>query len=501
MATVTIKMMNVSPGMSSSSSSSSPSPSSPPQTISTGSQPSSSLPLRAIPGSYGWPLLGPISDRLDYSWFQGPENFFKTRIEKYKSTVFRTNVPPTFPFFLGVNPNVVAVLDCKSFAHLFDMEIVEKKNVLVGDFMPSTQFTGNIRAAVYLDPSEPGHARVKSFSIDVLKRSSKVWLAELLTNLDRLWDIIDKEISEKGSAGYIFPLQRGIFKFLTKALVGADIAKSPEIEKSGYAMLDRWLALQLLPTVPITAFQPLTEIFLHSFSYPFFLVSGDYNKLTDFVRKEGKEVIQRANAEFGMSEEETVHNILFILGFNAYGGFSIFIPTLFNTIASDTTGLQEKLRKEARENGGPNLTFDSVKDMPLIESVVYETLRLNPPVPLQYARARKDFLLSSHDSVFEVKKGELLCGYQKLVMQDSKIFNEPESFKPDRFVGSGKELLNYLYWSNGPQTGSPSASNKQCSAKDYVTLSASLMVAHLFRRYDSITGDATSITSAKKATN
>ncbi|XP_037491479.1 linolenate hydroperoxide lyase, chloroplastic-like [Jatropha curcas] len=158
MATVMTKMMNVPPGTSPSFPSSSSS-FSPPQTISTQSSPSPSLPLRKIPGSYGWPLLGPISDRLDYSWFQGPETFFKKRIEKYKSTVFRTNVPPTFPFFTDVNPNVVAVLDCKSFSHLFDMEVVEKKNVLVGDFMPSLKFTGNIRTSVYLDPSEPEHGK------------------------------------------------------------------------------------------------------------------------------------------------------------------------------------------------------------------------------------------------------------------------------------------------------------------------------------------------------
>lgn len=105
-------------------------------------------------------MLGPISDRLNYSWFQGPETFFKKKIEKYKSTVFRTNVPPTFPFFPSVDPRVVAVLDVKSFSHLFDMEIVDKKNVLVGDFMPSVSFTGDLRVCAYLDTSEPQHSKV-----------------------------------------------------------------------------------------------------------------------------------------------------------------------------------------------------------------------------------------------------------------------------------------------------------------------------------------------------
>lgn len=211
-------------------------------------------------------------------------------------------------------------------------------------------------------------------------------------------------------------------------------------------------------------------------------------------------MLQRGETEFGLSRKESIHNLLFVLGFNAYGGFSVFLPGLVSTIVSDTTGLQAKLRKEAREKGGPTLSFDSIKEMPLIQSVVYETLRLNPPVPIQYGRARKDFQLSSHDSVYDIKKGELLCGYQKLVMKDPKIFDEPESFKPDRFMNEkGSELLNYLYWSNGPQTGSPTVSNKQCAAKDYVVLTAALVVAYIFRRYDSVTGDSSSITAVEKA--
>jgi len=103
-----------------------------------------------------------------------------------------------------------------------------------------------------------------------------------------MWDTIETTISESGSASYIVPLQQFIFNFLTKSLVGADPLSSPEIAESGFAMLDRWLALQLLPTVKIGVLQPLEEIFLHSWAYPFLLVSGDYKKLYQFVEKEGK---------------------------------------------------------------------------------------------------------------------------------------------------------------------------------------------------------------------
>ncbi|OVA09758.1 Cytochrome P450 [Macleaya cordata] len=491
-------MMNLSVKMSSTSSSSS---SISPASTSSPAPTPVNLPVRTIPGSYGLPLIGPISDRLDYFWFQGPETFFKKRMEQHKSSVFRTNVPPTFPFFVGVNPNMVAVLDCKSFSHLFDMDLVEKKNVLIGDFMPSVSFTGNIRVGVYLDTSEPQHSQVKSFAADILKRSSSVWVSELLSNLDIMWGTIEKDVSANKSSAFLVPLQKSIFRFLTKSLFGADPASSPEIGDNGYVMLDKWLALQLLPTQKIGILQPLEEIFLHSFAYPFALVSGDYNKLYEFVKKEGKETVQRGMTEFGLSQDETIHNLLFILGFNAFGGFSVFLPSLLNNLGSDKTGLQEKLRKEVKEKSGSSpLSFNSVKEMELVKSFVYESLRFSPPVPFQYARARKDFVLSSYDSAFQIKKGELLCGYQPLVMRDPTVFDNPDTFVPDRFTKEkGQELLNYLYWSNGPQTGSPSTSNKQCSAKDVVVLTACLLVADLLLRYDSFSASSGSITAIEKA--
>ncbi|MCD9560009.1 hypothetical protein HAX54_018394 [Datura stramonium] len=463
-----------------------------------------SLPVRTIPGSYGWPLLGPISDRLDYFWFQGPNNFFSKRIEKHKSTVFRTNVPPCFPFFIGVNPNVVAVLDVKSFSHLFDMEIVEKSNVLVGDFMPSVVYTGDMRVCAYLDTSEPKHTQIKNFSLDILKRSSKTWVPTLVNELNTMFGTFESDLSKSNSASLLPTIQKFLFNFFSLTLLGADPSASPEIADSGYSMLDAWLAIQLAPTVSIGVLQPLEEIFIHSFSYPFFLVKGGYEKLIQFVKKEAKEVLNRAQTEFQLTEQEAVHNLLFILGFNAFGGFTIFLPTLLGNLGDEKNAeLQEKLRKEVREKIGvntENLSFESVKEMELVQSFVYESLRLSPPVPSQYARARKDFKLSSHDSAYEIKKGEILCGYQPLVMRDPKVFDEPEKFVLERFTKEkGKELLNYLFWSNGPQTGRPTESNKQCAAKDVVTLTASLIVAYIFQKYDSVSFSSGSLTSVKKA--
>ncbi|KAF6159397.1 hypothetical protein GIB67_032168 [Kingdonia uniflora] len=64
------------------------------------------------------------------------------------------------------------------------MELVEKKNVLISDFMPSISYTGNMRIGVYLDTTEPQHSQAKNFSTDILKRSASIWVSEFLSNID-----------------------------------------------------------------------------------------------------------------------------------------------------------------------------------------------------------------------------------------------------------------------------------------------------------------------------
>lgn len=468
-------------------------------------------PRLTIPGNHGWPVIGPLTDRLQYFWFQGPQNFFKKRMEKYNSTVFKTNVPPTFPFFLGVNPNVVALLDVKSFSHLFDMELVEKSDVLVGDFMPSVSYTGGLRVCAYLDTSEPQHAQIKNFALEILKRSSKTWASSMITSLDTMWDSMDTQLATEGSGGtasFFIPTQKFLFAFLSKSILGADPSKVPEIEKSGHIMIDKWLAFQLLPTISINVLQPLEEIFLHSFSYPFWLIRSDYKKLLSFVKDQAKETLELAKNGFNLTEEEAIHNLLFILGFNAFGGFSLFIPNLLNNLGNQEKSVHDELRTEVREKIAETngvLGFQAVREMDLINSFAYETLRLNPPVPSQFGRARKDFELTSHDAIYEIKKGQLLCGFQPLVMRDPKIFDDPETFVYDRFSKrkGGYEMLKYLYWSNGPQIGEngPSASNKQCPARDVGPMTAALVLAYLFQRYDEIGISSNSVTTLRKAAN
>ncbi|KAI9095357.1 hypothetical protein K1719_026391 [Acacia pycnantha] len=124
----------------------------------------------------------------------------------------------------------------------------------------------------------------------------------------------------------------------------------------------------------------------------------------------------------------------------------------------------------------------AMEQMPLMESVVYKVFRIEPLVPSQYGKAKRDLVIESHEKRFKVKEGKTLFGYQPFATKDPKIFRERKSF-------SEIDL-----WA-------------RCAGKDFVMLVPRLLVVKLFLRYDSFEiqvgasplGSSVTLTSLKTA--
>ncbi|KAK1276303.1 Allene oxide synthase [Acorus gramineus] len=466
-------------------------------------------PLRALPGSYGIPFFSPIKDRLQYYYSQGQDNFFKTRADEYKSTVFRTNMPPG-PF-MAKDPRVVCLLDALSFQVLFDLSKVEKRDLFTGTFMPPTSLTGDYRVCAYLDPSEPKHAMNKKLLFSLLADRHKHFLPAFHDTFSKFFDGLDAAVGgEKKEADFNALNDVSSFDFCCRAYFGVDPA-STSLGTAGPKMVSKWLLFNLHPLMVLGLPKVLEEIFLHTFHLPPFLVKSDYKKIYDFFYSAAADVLDRAES-IGLEREEACHNILFATCFNSYGGFKVFFPDIFKWLALAEKPLHKRLREEIRsvvKAEGGAITMAGLEKMELTKSVVYETLRIEPPVMFQYGKAKKDFVLESHDSSFEIKKGEMLFGYQPFATKDPKVFADAEKFVPDRFVGDGAGMLKYVYWSNGRETDAPTEGNKQCPAKDFVVLMGRLLVVEFFMRYDSfeatlgtiLLGPKVTITSLTKATS
>ncbi|XP_010525633.1 PREDICTED: allene oxide synthase, chloroplastic [Tarenaya hassleriana] len=463
--------------------------------------------IREVPGDYGLPIFGPIKDRLDYFYNQGAEEFFKSRMRKHNSTVFRVNMPPGS--FIAENPNVVALLDGKSFPVLFDTDKVEKKNLFTGTYMPSTELTGGYRVLSYLDPSEPKHAMLKNLIFFVLKSSRHRIFPEFRATYSNLFDELEKELAGKGKADFSGTGETAAFEFLARAMYGKN-PKETSLGVDAPGLISKWVFFNLHPLLSIGLPKLLEDSLLHSFRLPPSLVKSDYQRLYDFFAQYSGEILAEAE-KLGISRDEAIHNLLFATCFNTWGGMKILFSNLMKQIGRAGTRLQTRLASEIRSeiasNGG-DLTMAMIERMELTKSVVYECLRIEPPVSAQYGRAKRDLVVESHDGAFRVRAGEMLFGYQPFATKDPRIFDRAEEFVPERFVGpEGERLLRHVVWSNGPETEAATAENKQCAGKDFVVLVARLFLIEFFRRYDSFDievgssaiGNSITVTSLRKA--
>ncbi|KAK8552493.1 hypothetical protein V6N13_120891 [Hibiscus sabdariffa] len=465
------------------------------------------LPVKKIPGNYGVPLVGPLKDRLDYFYNQGRDEFFKSKIQKYHSTVFRTNMPPG-PF-ISQNSKVVALLDGKSFPVLFDVSKVEKRDLFTGTYMPSTELTGGYRILSYLDPSEPQHAKLKQLMFMLLKSRRDQVIPEFQASYGELFETLEKELGEKGKSSFQTANDQAGFNFLCRAFFGTN-PRDTKLGTDGPSLISKWVLFQLGPVLSLGLPKYVEELLIHTFPLPPALVKKDYQRLYGFFY-ESSGFFQDEAEKMGVSREEACHNLLFATCFNSFGGMKIFFPNMLKWIGRAGvklhTELATEIRSAIRSNGG-KLTMAAMEQMPLMKSVVYEALRIEPPVPLQYGKAKKDFLIESHDAVFKVKEGEMLFGFQPFATKDPKIFERSQEFVADRFVGDdGEKLLKHVLWSNGPETQQSTLGNKQCAGKDFVVLMSRLLVVEVFRHYDSFEievgksalGAAVTVTSLKRA--
>ncbi|CAJ1933413.1 unnamed protein product [Sphenostylis stenocarpa] len=450
----------------------------------------SKLPLKPIPGSYGLPFFGPLSDRHDYFYHQGSDKFFSERIRKYNSTVIRTNMPPG-PF-ISSNPRVIALLDGVSFQILLDNAKVEKRDVLDGTFMPTTSFFGGYRPCAFQDTTEPSHALLKRFYLNLLASKHDSFLPLFRNNLaEHFTDLEDKLAGRSAKASFNTSVGSASFNFLFRLLTGKDPTET-KIGSDGPSLVTTWLAAQLAPLATLGLpwiFNYAEDFLIRTFTFPAWTVKSSYKKLYDGFASAGSSLLDEAERA-GIQRDEACHNLVFMLGFNAHGGLVNQFPILMKWVGLSGEGLHKELAEEIRrvvkeENG---VSLRALDRMILTKSAVYEALRIEPAVPFQYAKAREDLVVESHDAAYEIKKGEMIFGYQPFATKDPKIFERPEEFVAHRFVGhDGERLLNHVCWSNGRETEEPTPDNKQCPAQNLVVLMCRLYLVEFFLRYDTFT--------------
>lgn len=124
------------------------------------------------------------------------------------------------------------------------------------------------------------------------------------------------------------------------------------------------------------------------------------------------------------------------------------------------------------------LTLDRIKELKYLECVIKEGLRLCPSVPFVGRRLHEDMSVNG----FHVPRGTIIFVYIYMLHRDPKVFSNPESFNPDRFLPEnsiGRHPFAFVPFSAGP---------RNCIGQRFAMSEMKVVLAFLLRhfRFESI---------------
>ncbi|PRQ54537.1 putative beta-amyrin 24-hydroxylase [Rosa chinensis] len=95
-----------------------------------------------------------------------------------------------------------------------------------------------------------------------------------------------------------------------------------------------------------------------------------------------------------------------------------------------------KVREEMKTVVGSRLVEESdVANLPYLQAVIKETLRLHPPVPLSTRESRETCKIKE----FDIPEKTSVAINQYAIMRDPELWDNPDEFRPERFLVSTKE--------------------------------------------------------------
>ncbi|KYB25004.1 hypothetical protein TcasGA2_TC031414 [Tribolium castaneum] len=145
-------------------------------------------------------------------------------------------------------------------------------------------------------------------------------------------------------------------------------------------------------------------------------------------------------------------------------------------------GVQERLREEVGEAFAKNgtLPYDGLQEIHFLDAIVSETLRLHPPLQHLQKVCTKDFtfVAKNTNKTVTIEKGTTTIIPIYGLQHDSKFFENPDSFQPERFLGSNKDSIakgTFLPYGDGPRA---------CLGIRFGLLQIKVGVAYIIHHYE-----------------
>ncbi|MGJ8686179.1 MAG: cytochrome P450 [Spongiibacteraceae bacterium] len=132
----------------------------------------------------------------------------------------------------------------------------------------------------------------------------------------------------------------------------------------------------------------------------------------------------------------------------------------------------QELDETLGEDG--EVSFQSLREMPILESVVKEVLRLHPPLIILMRQVSQDLSFKN----YTIRAGDMVWASPPVTHRMSSLFSNPEKFDPDRFSparAEDKNLMAYQPFGGGKH---------KCSGNAFALFQIKAIFAILLRRYE-----------------
>ncbi|XP_014477351.1 PREDICTED: cytochrome P450 9e2-like [Dinoponera quadriceps] len=186
---------------------------------------------------------------------------------------------------------------------------------------------------------------------------------------------------------------------------------------------------------------------------------------------------REAEKELTIEEMTAQAFVFFLAGFETTSTAMSFITQ----VILDKPDVQAKLRQEidnVLENSNGEVTYEAINHLEYLDAVISEILRLYPPIAVLERLCEKDYELPPalpNKKPLTLKKGQVVWAPVYSIQHDEKYFDDPEEFRPERFLGNNT-------YHNSPYYAPFGLGPRMCIANRFALLEIKVLLFHLLAR-------------------
>ena len=174
----------------------------------------------------------------------------------------------------------------------------------------------------------------------------------------------------------------------------------------------------------------------------------------------------------GMSDTQLIEeiNLLFIAGHDTSTNALSWAWYLLCKHPEVLEKLKEEIHRVLPDD---EITFERLMQLEYTQQVIEEAIRIFPPVWVTNRIAVEDDEFKG----IPIKKGTTMATYFYGLYHSPKVWDNPESFQPERFVKDKKKArhkFSFLPFGGGP---------RMCIGKQFATIEMKLVLAKMVKRY------------------